>query len=253
MTNIMDITYLDDYVYFTENATSYIYGVNDNGFAGFVSWSVGSFVPVGLTVIHDNYFLISAKDAPYNLYTYTIDGTLVVNQTTEVNVMIMALDFDGTYVWAMGIDGILYKLDPSDMSIVEEFVLSGKVYGIAYDYDLDVLWAIDKSDHTIKYINMITGEFGTNKIDLATPISPTERSIAYDGEFLLVAIYAGGSYYYKILKGELDPVITPTPTDPSRLIPGVTPLVEDLIFLSIGAVSVALIAIVVAIIVKAKK
>ncbi|MHA1356171.1 MAG: hypothetical protein ACTSR1_13450, partial [Candidatus Heimdallarchaeota archaeon] len=120
--------------------------------------------------------------------------------------------------------------------------------------------AIDKSDHTIKYINTTNGELGENTFDIQTPISPTERSIAYDGEFLIISCTQGGSYYYKILKGELDPEdppVTPTPTpsitDPTGLIPGVTPLIEDLIFLGIGAVSVALIAIVISVIIKAKK
>jgi len=260
MTNILDITYVNDYVYFSENSSTYIYGISDSTGSGFTSWSTGSFIPVGLTVINDNYFLMSPKFAPYNFYTFTLDGTLLMNQTSEVDIMSMALEFDGTFVWAMGFDRILYKLDPIDMSIVDQFPLPGYICGIAYDYDLDVLWAIDKSDHTIKYINTTNGELGENTFDIQTPISPTERSIAYDGEFLIISCTQGGSYYYKILKGELDPEdppVTPTPTpsitDPTGLIPGVTPLIEDLIFLGIGAVSVALIAIVISVIIKAKK
>jgi hypothetical protein len=262
-TNVLDITYKKDFVYFAENSTTYIYGISDSQGGGFITWSTNSFNPVGMTIINDNYLLMSSLDAPYNLYTFTMDGTLVMNQTSEVNVMMRSLEFDGTYVWAMGIDGILYKLDPIDMSIIDQFTLSNRIFSIAYDYDLDVLWAVDKSDHTIKYINTTTGEYGENTFDIQSPISTLEYGLAYDGEFLIIATSYSGGYLYKILKGELDPPeepptttpppsTTPTSPGPDGLFPSLPYYIEDLIFFGIGAVLVGLIFGIIAIVRRSK-
>ncbi|MHA1155659.1 MAG: hypothetical protein ACTSQK_06080 [Candidatus Heimdallarchaeota archaeon] len=210
--------------------------------------------PVGITVIYDNFLLVSSKDAPYNLYTFSLDGTMLFIHSA-LDVMIRSLAFDGDYVWAMGIDGVLYKLDPADMSIVTEFAV-GSFYGITYDYTRNVIWALSQADHTIKYIDTTSGEIGNSTIPLQEHAAALEYGLTFDGEFLIYSTTYDMGHLYRIIPGELDVVESPVTTPPSTnettpsggLIPGVSALVEDLIFLGIGVVSASLIAVIIAII-----
>ncbi|MHA1187320.1 MAG: hypothetical protein ACTSSK_10685 [Candidatus Heimdallarchaeota archaeon] len=256
LTQVLDCAYDGENIYTPENGSTYVYSWNA-GTYGLSTFFDSGIELVGLTVIYDNFILASSVDAPYNLYTFALDGTLLINHTA-LDVMIRSLAFDGSSVWAMGQDKILYELDPSDMSILSERSV-GNLYGITYDYTRDVLWAIDKSDDTINYINTTSGVVGENPIAIDPSITSGEYGLTFNGEYLIVSTVNDGGRFYKIVPGEIDeedvPDITPTPTptDPSGLFPGVTPLVEDFIFLGIGAVSVGLIFGVIAIVRRAKK
>ncbi|MHA1157107.1 MAG: hypothetical protein ACTSQK_13450 [Candidatus Heimdallarchaeota archaeon] len=258
----MDVAFDGEFIYLTENGSNYIYSHSSATYGYAAGWST-AINPVGLTVIYDNFVLASSKDAPYNLYTFAMDGTMLVNHSA-LDVMVRSLAFDGEYVWAMGIDGVLYKLDPIDMSIITEFAI-GTFYGITYDYTRNVIWAVSKADHTVKYINTTSGEIGNSTIALQAPITVAEYGLTFDGEFLIISTVMDGGRLYRIIPGELDVVEPPVTTPPLEttpptnqttpyegLIPGVSALVEDLIFLGIGVVSASLIAIIIAVIVRKK-
>jgi hypothetical protein len=200
--------------------------------------------------------LISSANAPYNLLTVSTTGTILANQTA-LDVMIVSLAFDGTNIWAMGQDSILYKLDPFDMSIVTEYPLE-YFRGITYDSTNSIIWAISRVDHQIKYFDPVKEELGNTVIDIEAPVAPLETGLTFTGDYLITtAYYAGNSYFYKInpvakdVEPEPTPTPTPTPTntsEPSGLFPGLPYYAEDLIFLGIGIVSASIIAIVIGIV-----
>ena len=251
LSNIMDITYDDTDFFYSENGSSWI-NVHDGITTLFAdSWD-STINPVGLTIM-DDVLVVSSENAPFNLYAFSKDGTMMANHTA-LDVMIKSLAYDGTYLWAMGQDSVLYKLDPSDMSIVSEYAI-GYFFGITYDYVNNVIWAVSKEEHKIKYFDPVKEQLGNNVVNLTTPITTAEYGLTFDGEFLVISTASGGGYFYRIIPCEIDeepPTETPTPT-PGGLFPGLSSLVEDLIFMGIGMAAVGIIVALVVILKKAKK
>jgi len=255
-TPVMDCTTDGSTVYFSENRSGYVYGHDINTYGYVIGWDTG-LTPVGLSIIYDNFIIVSMEDAPYNFYTYTLDGNLLLNQSA-LDVMVISLTFDGTNLWAMGIDSVLYKLNPTNMSILAEYNI-GKFYGITYDYDRDVIWAVSKAENKVKYIDPDTGEIGLTDFGYTAPITPGEYGITYDGEFLIIITSYDGGRFFKVIPGELDeePVVTPTPT-PSPTLGNSTwdnlpSMYKNLIFFGVGLGSAGFLALVIAIARKGKK
>jgi hypothetical protein len=254
-TTTLDVTLAGNAYYFTSNSTSslYIHSAIVNSYSTILS--VG-FDPVGITSLDDTTLLLSEADAPYNLITVTTTGSIVANQSA-LGVLILSLAYDGIFIWAMGQDNKLYKLDPSDMSIVDEYSLE-YYRGITYDDTNNIIWAVSREDHQIKYFDPVKEELGNAVINLTAPISPLETGLTFNGEHLITtAYYSGSSYFYKInpVAKDIEPEPTPTPTptpsnttDPDGLFPSLPYYVEDLIFLGIGFISASIIAIVIAIV-----
>ncbi len=248
--NILDITYDGNDFYWSENGSSYI-AVTDGVTSLFNDVWDSTIDPVGVTMM-DGILLVSTESAPYNLYSFTIDGTMLSNNSA-LGVMINSLAYDGTYLWAMGSDGILYKLDIADFSIVSQYSI-GNFKGITYDYVNDVIWAVSKQEHKVKYFDLVKEQLGNNVVNLTAPITPSEYGLTFDGEFLVITSYSTGGHYYRIIPCELDeePPITPTPTPFGGLF-GLSNLVENLIFVGFGIVGTGLIAGLIAILVRRKR
>jgi len=144
----------------------------------------------------------------------------------------------------MGSDNILYKLDPSDMSIVSDYTI-GDFKGITYDYVNNVIWLVSKVEHKIKYFDIVKEQLGNNVVNLTAPITPAEYGLTFDGEYLVVTTTTGGGYFYRIILGEIDEEIpitpTPTPTTPFEGLFGLPNLYENLIFVGIGLVGAGII------------
>ncbi|HUT80988.1 MAG TPA: hypothetical protein VMZ29_07275 [Candidatus Bathyarchaeia archaeon] len=244
----LDITYTGEYYFLTENHSTLLmrYNARTNAYSGVVGLP---FQPVGITALDDTTLLIASEDAPYNLFTFTTAGVMLVNHSA-LDVMIVSLAFDGLNVWAMGHDNVLYKLNPIDMSIITEYSLED-FRGITYDYTKNVIWAISRAEHKIKYFDTVKEELGIAAITLQPPVASFESGLTFTGKYLVtMSYYSGNTYYYKIIPIDIDEEPQPTPTNsttPGGLFPGVSPLIEDLIFLGIGIVGTSIIAIIIAI------
>jgi len=262
VSSVLDIAYGGKSYFVSSNYSSLLRTFSQaNYYTGVLSLPID---PVGLTVMFDTHLVVSSRFAPYNIFTFTLDGTLVSNQTA-LDVMIRSLTFDGTYLWAMGHDNILYKLNPLDMSVVSQFSVE-TFYGISYDETNDVIWAVSKEDHGIKVINTTTGLLRDEFINLTSYGVGPETGLTYTDNHIVVAKYDSGDYYYyKVnpvaIEDEEEPEPTPTPTPtpsenetlpPGYFIPGVPGYVEDLIAVGIGIVFASLIAGIIAIIVRSK-
>ena len=240
--NILDITYDGNDFYWSENGSSYI-AVTDGVTSLFNDVWDSTIDPVGVTMM-DDILIVSTESAPYNLYSFTIDGTMLSNNSA-LGVMINSLAYDGIYLWAMGSDGILYKLNIADFTIVSQYSI-GNFKGITYDYVNDVIWAVSKQEHKVKYFDLEKEQLGNNVVNLTSPISPSEYGLTYDGEFLVITSYSTGGHYYRIIPCELDaePPITPTPTPtptPFEGLFGLSNLYENLLFVGFGLVGAGLI------------
>ncbi len=238
--NMLDITYDGTDFYWNENGSSYIY-VSDGVTSGIIDTWDSTVEPVGLTMVGD-ILVMSTENAPYNLYSFTKDGTMLANNSA-LNVMINSLAYDGTYLWAMGLDGILYKLNLVDFSIVSQYSI-GNFKGITYDYVNDVIWAVSRQEHTVRYFDLAKEQLGNNHINLTIPITTTEYGLTFDGDFLVITTSYNGGYYYRIIPCELDaeppPTPTPTPT-PFEGLFGLSNLYENLLFVGFGIVGMGLI------------
>ncbi|HEY0091608.1 MAG TPA: hypothetical protein VGB43_03890, partial [Flavobacterium sp.] len=95
------------------------------------------------------------------IYKYDITGQLVgtipspaINSNAHGDI-----DFDGTNLWVLvEEDNAVYKLDPSDGTVIFTFIVEGSTdhYGCAFDNGS--LWVSDYTTHTIKRIDATTGE-----------------------------------------------------------------------------------------------
>ncbi|MHA1122499.1 MAG: hypothetical protein ACTSUW_04025 [Candidatus Heimdallarchaeota archaeon] len=252
--NIQDITYDGSDFFWSENGSSYI-AVTDGVTSLFNDVWDSTIDPVGVTIM-DGILIVSTESAPYNLYSFAKDGTMLANNSA-LGLMINSLANDGTYLWAMGSDGILYKLDTSDFSIVSQYTI-GNFKGITYDYVNDVIWAVSKQEHKVKYFDIEKEQLGNNVVNLTSPISPSEYGLTFDGEFLVITSYSTGGHYYRILPCELDaePPITPTPTptpSPFEGLFGLSNLYENLLFVGFGIVGTAILSLVIALVVRKRR
>ncbi len=257
ISNASDIAYGNKQFFVCENQSTSIrtYDIS-NAYTS--TWSV-PFHPVGLTVMFDAYLAMSSEESPYNIYTYSFDGTQIKSHTA-LDVMIKSLAFDGAFLWAMGQDNILYKLDPLDMSTLEEFPVSG-IYGITYDYNNDVIWGYERDEYLIRAINTTTGEFRDEFIDI-TSIGPGfGYGLTFTGEHLVLAKFTDSdSYYYKIIPIVIEDEPTPTPTpsetdtqQPGYFIPNIPGYAEDLIAFGIGVVLASIIVGIIVIVRRSKR
>ncbi len=237
--NMLDITYDGTSFFFAENGSDWIYTVNAVNTLISTVWST-PINPVGLTLM-DDILVVSEENAPYNIYTFTKGGTMISNHTA-LGVMIRSLAYDGTYLWAMNSDNILYKLNPVDMSIVSEYAI-GHFKGITYDYENNVIWAVSRQEHKVKYFDITKEQLGNNVVNLTAPITTLEYGLTFDGEYLAIITSSGGGYFYRIIPCEIDEEIppTPTPTTPFAGLFGLPNLYENLIFLGFGLVGAGLI------------
>ncbi len=253
-TNMLDIAYDGSDFFFTENGTDWIQKSNSVTMGISDVWSNG-LENVGITVM-DDILVVSTINAPYNLYTFTKDGTMLANHTA-LNVMLKSLDYDGTYLWAMGADNILYKLHPTNMSIASQYAV-GNFKGITYDFVNEVIWLVSSIEHKVRYFDLAKEQLGNNHLNLTAPISPSEYGLEFDGEFLVITTSYGGGYYYRIIPCELDaePPVTPTPTPtptPFEGLFGLSNLYENLLFVGFGIVGTAIISFVIAILIRRKR
>ncbi|NHJ46409.1 MAG: hypothetical protein FK733_01355 [Asgard group archaeon] len=254
--SILDVALAGNAYYFTENYSTTL-TKHSSQLNSYDTTVIIGFQAAGITNLDDSTLLISEANAPYNLLTVSTTGTILANQTA-LGVMLVSLAFDGTNIWAMGQDSILYKLDPFDMSIISQYPLE-YFRGITYDSISNIIWAVSRVDHQIKYFDPVKEELGNAVINLTAPVAPLETGLTFTGDYLIsTAYYAGNSYFYKInpvakdIEPEPTPTPTPTPTPsnstgPDGLFPGLPYYVEDLIFLGIGLVTASIIAIVIAI------
>ncbi|NHJ41154.1 MAG: hypothetical protein FK731_14070 [Asgard group archaeon] len=252
--SMLDITLAGNGYYLTENYSNFltIHSARLNSYDSVVN--IG-FQAAGITSLDDSTLLISSANAPYNLLTVATNGIILANQTA-LDIMIVSLAFDGVNIWAMGQDSILYKLNPFDMSIITEYPLE-YFRGIAYDSINNIIWAISRIEHQIKYFDPIKEVLGDAVIDLDAPVAPLETGLTFTGKHLItISYYAGHTYFYKInpvakdIEPEPTPTPTPTPTNTTELgglFPGLPFYAEDLIFLGIGIVTASIIAIVIGI------
>jgi len=239
LSNMLDITYDGTSFYFAENSSNWIYTINAVTTTVSTVWST-PINPVGLTMMGD-IIVASEENAPYNLYTFTKAGAMLSNHTA-LGIMIRSLAFDGTYLWAMGADNVLYKLNPADMSIVSNYAI-GYFKGITYDHVNDVIWVVSSSEHKIKYFDIEKEQLGNNMVNLTAPVSPAEYGLTFDGDYLAITTSAGGGYFYRIIPCEIDEEIitTPTPTTPFEGLFGLSNLFENLLFAGFGLVGAGLI------------
>jgi len=224
---------------FAENSSNWIYTINAVTTTVSTVWST-PINPVGLTMMGD-IIVASEENAPYNLYTFTKAGAMLSNHTA-LGIMIRSLAFDGTYLWAMGADNVLYKLNPADMTIVSNYAI-GYFKGITYDHVNDVIWVVSSSEHKIKYFDIEKEQLGNNMVNLTAPVSPAEYGLTFDGDYLAITTSAGGGYFYRIIPCEIDEEIipTPTPTTPFEGLFGLSNLFENLLFAGFGLVGAGLI------------
>ena len=222
LASLRDIAYSGQHYFLSEDGSSNILVFNPGLYGFDSSWDTG-ITPIGLTVIEEDYLMVSSGNSPYNVYTFSFDGTMLVNHSA-LGMVLDSLTYDGTFLWAMGSDDILYKLNPIDMSILSQFPI-GDFAGITYDSLHDVIWAVSPSDHTIRYINTSSGDLGDTTIPLNPPITAGEYGLTFNGEYLVVSTSAGGGYFYQIILGPLDapnePIQTTStsPTDSSTSTP----------------------------------
>ena len=169
-------------------------------------WDVQSIIDVGTIsgaqgnagAEWDGSYFYTNRWASNLIHKYNPDGTLVGAYTIAGVTGLRDLAFDGTYMWGGNGGGTLWKMDFTSWTLLATFTGSFSVRAIAYDTDLDLVYAKAWTDPVYK-INPNDGSI-VGTFNLVTYTST--YGLAYDG------LTSGGPFLWVFDQGGTGDVIS---------------------------------------------
>jgi hypothetical protein len=135
------------------------------------------------------------------LYVYPDDETRrIVRKIGQGLGLTWSVAWDGQYIWTAILQGIIYKLDPTTGTVLQQFTAPGpQPWGMTFDGEY--LWLVDFAEKRISKINPANGQ------ELATFPTPDPtggcKGVAWDGMYLNVVGWTSPTIYRMDRQGNL--------------------------------------------------